>query len=63
MHQIAAQRGFMIERPFGMAYIESLGVYTYAVESSLNLQNRVAASPLMLASIAREFRFSMAEPR
>ncbi|MCX7056492.1 MAG: PepSY-associated TM helix domain-containing protein [Proteobacteria bacterium] len=39
LRRVAAERGFKILRPYGMAYIESLGVYTYAVESSLNVQN------------------------
>ena len=38
MARVAAERGFTIVRPYGMAYIESFGVYTYAVESNLNVQ-------------------------
>lgn len=35
----AAQRlGFTIDRPYGMAYIEEFGVYTYAVASDRNIQ-------------------------
>lgn len=36
--RVTRERNFRIVRPYGMAYIENLGVYTYAVESSLNVQ-------------------------
>jgi len=35
---VAAAHGIKIIRPYGMAYIEAFGVYTYAVVSSLNVQ-------------------------
>lgn len=38
MQRIAARRGFRIIRPYGMGYIESLGVYVYAVDSTANVQ-------------------------
>ena len=38
MEKVSRERGFRIVRPFGMAYIESFGVYTYAVESDRNVQ-------------------------
>jgi len=38
MARETARRGIAILRPYGMAYIQEWGVYTYAVESSLNVQ-------------------------
>jgi uncharacterized iron-regulated membrane protein len=38
MAQMAARRGFRIERPYGMAYIPDWGVYTYSVIGSANIQ-------------------------
>ena len=38
MAQIAAQHGFKITRPYGMAYIPEFGVYTYAVRGSNDIR-------------------------
>jgi len=38
MAQIAAQHGFTITRPYGMAYIPEFGVYTYAVRGSNDIR-------------------------
>ncbi|MGO9634542.1 MAG: PepSY-associated TM helix domain-containing protein [Steroidobacteraceae bacterium] len=38
MTQEAARRGFRIYRPYGMAYIDELGVYTYGIISNLDVQ-------------------------
>jgi uncharacterized iron-regulated membrane protein len=35
----AVRRGFRIERPYGMAYIQEFGVYTYAVAADVNIQH------------------------
>ncbi len=34
----ASRRGFRVDRPHGMAYIEQWGVYTYSVQSSVNIE-------------------------
>lgn len=34
----AIRRGFRVDRPHGMAYIEQWGVYTYSVQSSVNIE-------------------------
>ncbi len=44
----AARRGFKVYRPYGMAYIEEWGVYTYAVESSLRVQQHAWNTSLWL---------------
>lgn len=56
LQEIAAQRGFRIERPYGMAYIESLGVYTYAVESSLNVQKNAWSTSVWVDGDTGEIR-------
>jgi len=38
MAQVAAQHGFTITRPYGMAYIPEFGVYTYAVRGSNDIR-------------------------
>ena len=38
MAQQAAQHGFTVTRPYGMAYIPAFGVYTYGVRSSLDIR-------------------------
>ena len=38
MAQIAAQHGFKVTRPYGMAYIPEFGVYTYAVRGSNDIR-------------------------
>ena len=38
MARQALLHGFRIERPYGMAYLPDIGVYTYAVVSDLNIQ-------------------------
>jgi uncharacterized iron-regulated membrane protein len=38
MSRIAAQHGFTITRPYGMAYIPEFGVYTYAVRGSNDIR-------------------------
>jgi uncharacterized iron-regulated membrane protein len=35
----AARRGFRIERPCGMAYIQEFGLYTYAVAANVDIQH------------------------
>lgn len=44
----AARRGFEVYRPYGMAYIEEWGVYTYAVMSSLSVQEHAWNTSLWL---------------
>lgn len=48
MAQAAAKRGFRIEHPYGMAYIEDWGVYTYAVASDRNVQKESWGTSLWL---------------
>ena len=40
MAQIAAQHGFTITRPYGMAYIPEFGVYPYAVRAAMTFAER-----------------------
>ena len=44
----AARRGFTVRRPYGMAFIEEWGVYTYSVESSLSVQRNAWNTSLWL---------------
>lgn len=44
----AAQRGFRVERPYGMAYIQEFGVYTYAVATNVNIQHSAWSTSLWL---------------
>ncbi len=44
----AARRGFTVYRPYGMAYIEEWGVYTYSVLSSLRVQEHAWNTSLWL---------------
>ena len=53
---LAAERGFKILRPYGMAYIESLGVYTYAVVSNLNVQNNAWSTSVWVDGDTGEIR-------
>jgi uncharacterized iron-regulated membrane protein len=46
----AARRGLRIERPYGMAYIPELGVYTYAVAAKGNIQHDAWTTSLWLDS-------------
>jgi uncharacterized iron-regulated membrane protein len=48
MAEAAARRGFRIERPYGMGYIEDWGVYTYAVASDRNIQKESWGTSLWL---------------
>ncbi len=56
MRDVAAERGFKILRPYGMAYIESLGVYTYAVVSDLNVQNNAWSTSVWVDGDTGEIR-------
>ncbi|MBS0380508.1 MAG: PepSY domain-containing protein [Proteobacteria bacterium] len=56
MDRIAVERGFRILRPYGMAYIESFGVYTYAVESSLNVQQNAWSTSVWVDGDTGEIR-------
>lgn len=38
MAALAAARGFTVERPYGMAYIDMYGAYTYCVRSSIDFR-------------------------
>ena len=38
VQRLAAQHGFTITRPYGMAYIPEFGVYTYAVRGSNDIR-------------------------
>jgi uncharacterized iron-regulated membrane protein len=48
MTQEAARRGLKVLRPYGMAYIESLGVYTYGVVSDADIQHHAWSTSLWL---------------
>jgi len=48
MAHAAAEHGFTIERPYGMAYLGEIGVYTYAVASSLRVQDFAWSTSLWL---------------
>jgi uncharacterized iron-regulated membrane protein len=48
MTQEAARRGLKVLRPYGMAYIESLGVYTYGVVSDADVQHHAWSTSLWL---------------
>lgn len=50
----AAEHGFRVLAPYGMAYIEPIGVYTYAVASSLDIERGWATS-LWLDAVTGEF--------
>lgn len=54
--RVAEARGFKILRPYGMAYIEGLGVYTYAVESSLNIQRNAWSTSVWIDGDTGEVR-------
>ena len=42
------RRGFRIKRPYGMAYIQDCGVYTYAVSADVNIQHSAWTTSLWL---------------
>jgi uncharacterized iron-regulated membrane protein len=44
----SARQGFGIRRPYGMAYIEDWGVYTYGVLSDINVQGHAWTTSLWL---------------
>jgi len=44
----ARRQGFRIERPYGMAYVEEFGVYTYSVAASVNIQHSAWTTSLWL---------------
>jgi uncharacterized iron-regulated membrane protein len=44
----SARQGFRIRRPFGMAYIEDWGVYTYGVLSDIDVQGHAWTTSLWL---------------
>jgi uncharacterized iron-regulated membrane protein len=48
MARAASEHGFTIERPYGMAYLEDLGIYTYAVVGSRRIQDNAWSTSLWL---------------
>jgi len=50
MARAATEHGFKVERPYGMAYLGDVGVYTYAVVSSLRVQDSGWSTSLWLDS-------------